>query len=195
MSEASLIQDGDAGGSITTVVRAHIKPGKEEDYEQWLHGINEECGRFAGFQGATVFRPDDESHPHPEYVIVVRFAAYSDLRRWEASQQLAEWRHRLEPLLRDDLSVDLVSSMETWLALPGHSVVVPPPKYKMAVVASVGAAPFGLILIPLLISSLEGVVPPIVVALIILMVMSTAMTWGTMPLLSWLARRWLYPVK
>ena len=66
MSEASLIQDGDAGGSITTVVRAHIKPGKEEDYEQWLHGINEECGRFAGFQGATVFRPDDESHPHPD---------------------------------------------------------------------------------------------------------------------------------
>ena len=149
MSEASLIQDGDAGGSITTVVRAHIKPGKEEDYEQWLHGINEECGRFAGFQGATVFRPDDESHPHPEYVIVVRFAAYSDLRRWEASQQLAEWRHRLEPLLRDDLSVDSVSGMETWFALPGHSVVVPPPKYKMAVVASVGAAPFVLILIPL----------------------------------------------
>ena len=195
MSEASLIQDGDAGGSITTVVRAHIKPGKEEDYEQWLHGINEECGRFAGFQGATVFRPDDESHPHPEYVIVVRFAAYSDFRRWEASQQLAEWRHRLEPLLRDDLSVDSVSGMETWFALPGHSVVVPPPKYKMAVVASVGAAPFVLILIPLLISSLEGVVPPIVVALIILMIMSTAMTWGTMPLLSWLARRWLYPVK
>ena len=89
MSEVSPIQDGVAGGSVTTVVRAHIKPGKEEEYEQWLHGINEECSRFGGFQGATVFRPDDESHPHPEYVIVVRFATYSDLRRWEASQPFA----------------------------------------------------------------------------------------------------------
>ena len=86
MSEVSPVQDGSAGGSVTTVVRAHIKPGKEPDYEEWLHGINEECSQFSGFQGATVFRPDDDSHPHPEYVIVVRLATYSDLRRWEGSQ-------------------------------------------------------------------------------------------------------------
>jgi len=195
MSEVSPVQDGSSGGSVTTVVRAHIKPGKEPQYEEWLHGINEECSQFAGFQGATVFRPDDESHPHPEYVIVVRFATYSDLRRWEGSQQFAEWRNRLEPLLRDDLSVDSVSGMETWFTLPGHSVVVPPPKYKMAVVATIGASPFVLVLIPFLIGVLQGVVPPIVVALIIVFVMSIAMTWGTMPLLSWLGRRWLYPVK
>jgi antibiotic biosynthesis monooxygenase (ABM) superfamily enzyme len=139
MSEVSPVQEGSTGGSVTTVVRAHIKPGKEPEYEEWLHGINEECSQFAGFQGATVFRPDDESHPHPEYVIVVRFANYSDLRRWEGSLQLAEWHHRLEPLLRDDISVDSVSGMETWFTLPGHSVMVPPPKYKMAVVATIGA--------------------------------------------------------
>ncbi len=52
-----------------------------------------------------------------------------------------------------------------------------------------------LVFIPFLIAVLDGVVPPIVVALIILFVMSIAMTWGTMPLLSWLARWWLYPVK
>ena len=126
---------------------------------------------------------------------MVRFANYSDLRRWEGSQQLAEWRNRLEPLLRDDLAVDSVSGMETWFTLPGHSVIVPPPKYKMAVVATIGALPFVLVFIPFLIAVLDGVVPPIVVALIILFVMSIAMTWGTMPLLSWLARWWLYPVK
>ena len=126
---------------------------------------------------------------------MVRFANYSDLRRWEGSQQLAEWRNRLEPLLRDDLAVDSVSGMETWFTLPGHSVMVPPPKYKMAVVATIVALPFVLVFIPFLIAVLDGVVPPIVVALIILFVMSIAMTSGTMPLLSWLARRWLYPVK
>ena len=101
----------------------------------------------------------------------------------------------MEPLLRGDLAVDSVSGMETWFTLPGHSVMVPPPKYKMAVVATIGALPFGLVFIPFLIAVLDGVVPPIVVALIILFVMSIAMTWGTTPLRSWLARRWLYPVK
>ena len=75
--------------SVTTVVRAHIKPDKEQEYEQWLHGINEDVTQFAGFQGATVLRPDDKSHKHPEFVIVVRFATYSDLRRWEHSTQFA----------------------------------------------------------------------------------------------------------
>ena len=126
---------------------------------------------------------------------MVRFANYSDLRRWEGSQQLAEWRNRLEPLLRDDWAVDSVSGTETWFTLPGHAFMVPPPKYKMAVIATTGALPFVLVFIPFLIAVLDGVVPPIVVALIILFVMSIAMTWGTMPLLSWLARRWLYPVK
>ena len=99
------------------------------------------------------------------------------------------------PFLRGDLAVDSVSGMETWFTLPGHSVMVPPPKYKMAVVATIGAFPFVLVFIPFLIAVLDGVVPPIVVALIILFVMSIAMTWGTMPLLSWLARWWRYPVK
>ena len=125
---------------------------------------------------------------------MVRFANYSDLRRWEGSQQLAEWRNRLEPLLRDDLAVNSVSGMETWFTLTRHSVMVPPPKYKMAGGATSGAVSFVLGFIPFLIAVLYGVVPPIVVALIILFVLSIAMTWGTMPLLSCLARRWLYLV-
>ncbi|MEE3142142.1 MAG: hypothetical protein VX307_06065 [Chloroflexota bacterium] len=106
---------------------------------------------------------------------MVRFANYSDLRRWEGSQQLAEWRNRLEPLLRDDLAIDSVSGMETWFTLPGHSVMVPPPKYKMAVVATIGTT-FVLVFIPFLIAVLDGVAPPIVVALIILFVMLIART-------------------
>ena len=73
--------------------------------------------------------------------------------------------------------------------------MVSPPKYKMAVVATIGASPFVLVFIPFLNAVLDGTVPPIVVALIILFVMSIAITGGTMPLLSWLARRWLYQVK
>ena len=195
MAAIPVSEDGKTEESITTVVTAHVKPGKEQEYEQWLHGINEDCVQFAGFQGATILRPDDKSHRHPEYVIVVRFATYSDLRRWEQSPEFAEWRRRLEPLLLEQPAVDTLTGMETWFALPGHTVVVPPPKYKMAAVASLGAAPFVLVVIPLLVQYLHGVLPSIGISIIILLVMSFAMTWVTMPLFTRLARRWLYPTR
>ena len=193
MATFSATEDSKSGESITTVVRAHIKPGKEEGYEEWLRGINEDCAQFAGFQGATILRPNDNSHRHPEYVVVVRFATYTDLRRWEHSLQYAEWRRRLEPLLQHNLATDTLTGLETWFALPGHTVVVPPSKYKMAVVAMLGAAPFVLVVIPLLVQYLNGVLPSIGISIVILLVMSFAMTWVTMPTLTRLARRWLYP--
>ena len=195
MAEIPESNDGQTSESVTTVVRAHIKPDKEQEYEQWIHGISEEVTQFAGFLGATILRPDDKSHQHPEYVVVVRFATYSDLRRWEHSTQFAEWQRRLEPLLVGDIAVDRLPGTETWFTLPGHTVVVPPPKYKMAVVASFGAAPFVMIVIPLLVRYLNGVLPSIGISLVILLVMSFAMTWVTMPLLTRLAGRWLYPTR
>lgn len=128
MTTALPIESPQEDGSITTVVRAHIKPGKEQEYEQWLHGINEDCAKFAGFQGATILTPNDKTHRHPEYVVVVRFATYTDLRRWEHSPQFAEWRQRLQPLTLEDVAINQLTGMETWFALPGHTVVVPPPK-------------------------------------------------------------------
>ena len=195
MASVRASEDATAAESVTTVVRAHIKPDKEQEYEQWLHGINEDCAQFAGFQGATILRPNDKSHRHPEYVVVVRFATYGDLRRWEHSPQFAEWRRRLEPLLLDNPAVNTLTGMETWFALPGHTVVVVPRKYKMAVVATLGAAPFVLVVIPLLVQYLHGVLPSIGISIVILLVMSFAMTWVTMPFLTRLARRWLYPTK
>ncbi len=94
-----------------------------------------------------------------------------------------------------NLAVGTLTGTETWFTLPGHTVVVPPPKYKMAVVASLGAAPFVLVVIPLLVEYLHGVLPSIGISLVILLVMSFAMTWVTMPMLTRLASRWLYPTK
>ena len=184
-----------ADESVTRVIRHHIKTGKEQEFEDWTHGITQEVSQFQGFQGTTILRPGGQSHPHPEYVTVVRFATYTDLRRCEESTQFAEWLQRLEPLLLEASTAQEVTGLETWFTIPGHTVVVPPPKYKMAVLATLGASPFVLVLIPVLISSLGRILPPVVISLIILLIMSVSMTWVTMPLLAWLARRWLYPVR
>ena len=76
MAAISSSGDGQTGESITTVIRARIKPGKEQKYEQWLRGINEDCTLFAGFQGAIILRPDDKSHHHHVFRVVVGFANY-----------------------------------------------------------------------------------------------------------------------
>ena len=85
--------------------------------------------------------------------------------------------------------------MEAWFTLPGHSVVVPPPKYKMAVVTTLGVAPFVLVLIPILIALLSDIMPPVLVSLMSLLLKSVSMTWVIMPLFTRLARWWLYPTK
>ena len=108
---------------------------------------------------------------------------------------MGEWQHRLEPFLAGDIAVDRLTGTETWFTLPGHTVVVPPPKYKMAVVAAFGAAPFVMVVIPLLVQFLDGILPSIGISIFLLVVRSTTMTWVTMPLLTRLARRCPYPAK
>ena len=65
----------------------------------------------------------------------------------------------------------------------------------MAVTASFGAAPFVLVVIPLLVQHLNEVLPSIDIFLVILLVVANDMTSRTMSLLSHLARRWFYPTE
>ena len=54
MAAKPVSEVGKTEESITTLVNAHVKSGKEQEYEQWLHGINEDATQFGGFQGATI---------------------------------------------------------------------------------------------------------------------------------------------
>ncbi len=74
-------------GSVTVVVSNHVRPGKEEDFEQWVMGISEELEGFGGLLGHTTILASADVHP--EYVTVIRFASVDDLGRWEESSQLA----------------------------------------------------------------------------------------------------------
>ena len=62
--------------SITWVIAHHVRPDRERDFEEWLKGITEELAHFRGYQGVTILRPGES--PHPDYVLVVRFATYDD---------------------------------------------------------------------------------------------------------------------
>ncbi len=135
-------------GSVTWVITHQVRPGRQDDFEEWIGGIGDEAARFPGQEGMTVLRPSGESGT--EYVLVVRFASYDDLRRWEESAERAEWLIRLEPLLAEESTFRTETGLETWFQLPGQRVVVPPPKWKMALLILAAIYPLLLIVIPLM---------------------------------------------
>ncbi len=197
MSEAFDAPDDE---SVTWVITHHVRPDRRDDFEDWIAGITDEVSRFRGREGVTVLRPGGESST--EYVVVVRFAAYDDLRRWEESAERAEWLTRLDPLLAATSTYRTETGLETWFQLPGERAVEPPPKWKMSLLIILAIYPLLLVVLPLMgtIFDIPYLGVPITIdsefvvrTLVTAVILVTLMTWVAMPFLTKLFRGWLYP--
>jgi len=193
--------DAASDPSVTWVITHQIRAERRADFETWAGGIIDAVSGFPGHQGVTVLRPGTKGDT--EYVLVVRFAAYPDLRRWETSEERAEWLLRLPPLLAEESTYRTETGLEAWFQLPGHRVVVPPPKWKMALLIVLAIYPLLLIVVPLM-GTLFTDVPylgvPISIGpeffmrtLVTAMILVTLMTWVAMPFLTRIFRPWLTP--
>jgi uncharacterized protein len=58
---------------VTAVISHLVKPGREKDYEQWLHNISGVAQQFEGHAGVSFIRPQDATSL--EYVIILKFEA------------------------------------------------------------------------------------------------------------------------
>jgi uncharacterized protein len=65
---------------VTAVISHIVRPGREQGYEEWLHGIATAAHQFKGHLGVSVIRPCE--HTHPEYVAILRFDHYDNLKTW-----------------------------------------------------------------------------------------------------------------
>ena len=192
---------GRSDESVTWVITQHVLPERTADFEEWVAGIAEDMSHYGGHDGLTVMRPGD--HQDNDYVLIVRFASYEDLHRWETSPERAHWLQELTPLVSAPPTYRDETGLETWFQLPGHHVVVPPPKWKMALLILAAIYPLILIVVPV-VGRLAGDVAWIGVrielspeyfvrTLVTAVILVTLMTWFAMPLLTRLARPWLYP--
>ncbi len=193
----------DDNTEVTWVITYHVNPERRSEFEEWVSGIELALARFPGHRGLTVFRPGQGSDS--EYVLIVRFASIEDLRRWESSPERARWLAELGPLVAEPPDYRTESGLETWFQLPGHKAVVPPPKYKGALLILLGLYPLLLIVLPVL-GELFGESPylavPITVepefftsTLISATILVALMTWVAMPGLTKLFQRWLDPAR
>ena len=70
---------------VTMAISRVAKRGQETELETWIDGVADVVGRFPGNRGIQVIRPRDPSDP--EYVLLVSFDHWRNLRTWIASRE------------------------------------------------------------------------------------------------------------
>lgn len=176
--------------SVTVVISRRVTPGCEAAFEAFLLGVTAACSQFPGYLGSSIFRP--ASADDPEYRVIFKFDRLSNLRRWEASEERQMWFAQAEALTECPPKVQILTGLETWFTLPGKAAIVPPPRYKMALVTWLAVFP----LITLISASLQDQLLPLPLVLRVMVVTAIAvpvMTYILMPQMTRLFAGWLYP--
>ncbi|MEU7826324.1 antibiotic biosynthesis monooxygenase [Catellatospora sp. NPDC049133] len=170
-----------------------VVPGREPDFERWLEEVNAASSRFPGHQGVTWLRP---RHTAPGdkavYHCVLRFRNGRDLSRWLTSPEREVVVRHLAGIAEEAEPRETTTGMETWFSLPGRPVL-PPPRWKMAIVSFLGVYPCVLVFQLLGAEHLSELPLPLVVrAAILPMLLAPILTYLVMPWLSQTLRGFLY---
>lgn len=192
MLEEPLIGKIEDSQQVTAVISHIVKPGREQGYEEWFHGIAFEARKFEGHLGVTAIRPTD--HVYPEYVVILRFAHYVNLKNWLESDVRRDWIDRLQPLIEKPESIQTLTGLETWFSWPNKLLKAPPPRHKMVLVTWLGV--FGtLAVLSRLLAPILSALPILLNQLVTTGLIVVLLTYLIMPRLTRLFGRWLYPEK
>ncbi|GIG02684.1 antibiotic biosynthesis monooxygenase [Catellatospora citrea] len=170
-----------------------VVPGREADFERWLEEVNAASARFPGHQGVTWLRPKDAPQgSEPFYHCVLRFRNGRDLSRWLTSPEREVVVRHLAGIAHEAEPRETTTGMETWFSLPGRPVL-PPPRWKMAIVSFLGVYPCVLVFQLLGAEHLSELPLPLVVrAAILPLLLAPILTYLVMPWLSRALRGFLY---
>jgi len=182
-----LSQMATAPMEVTQVIRRNIIPGHEGQYDDWLRKFMVALREVPGYLSTTVIVPNE--NPNSRY-IVHRFTDETSMINWEKSETR---RKLLEEANRYSTPrYEKATGLETWFAIPGLHAIVPPPRWKMALLtfppAYVLAYVANLIFKPIFV-----VMPLPVNNLIMTLTLVIGLTYFAMPLMSRLLKKWLYP--
>ena len=177
-----------ASTEVTTVVTRHIKPGRDKEYAEWLARMLQTVKKFPGYNGVTIVVPPGTDHD--VRVVLYRFADKGSLENWENSPERKGLVSEVDNYATQ--TFNNASGLETWFQLPNTHSVVPPPKWKMAMVTflagSITSFVSHFILGPYLVSW-----PLVMTTLIFTAILVVTLTYFAMPNLTRTLRRWLYP--
>ncbi len=174
---------------VTAVASRRVKPGREQEFEEWVSGILAAANKFPGYLGSEVLRPSDPEDD--EYRVIFRFDHESNLHAWENSEERQRWLEKVRPLLHEE-KVDVLTGLETWFTLPSKPGEPAPPRYKMAIVTWLAVFPMVAVIFSLFGPWLD-LLPMLLRTMVFTVVMVTLMTYVIMPRMTRLFSFWLYP--
>jgi antibiotic biosynthesis monooxygenase (ABM) superfamily enzyme len=187
MSE-HLVEPGQEG-PVTVSISRRVKPGREGEYETWLHGIIEAASDFPGHMGVNILRPSGATDGR--YVLIYRFDSWAHCEAWEKSDTRQHWVWQLKGIVEGEAETRRVTGLEAWFDLPEVPVQKHAPQWKMAItlIVVVFAIVFPL---QLLILPLTSDWPHFARTLLIAVIQVLLMTYLVMPRVTRLLRGWLF---
>lgn len=168
-----------------------VRPGYRDQFEAALHEFIAASLQAEGQLGVHVIRPPAGSASR-EYGIVRRFSNARARDDFYSSAMFGEWEEKIAPMMEGGPVRQEECGLESWFILPGQHVIIPPPRWKMALVTLLGVYPVS-ILVPRLLGPLIGEIHPLLQALLIAMGIVVLLTWAVMPVLVRLLKPWLHP--
>ncbi|WP_055601847.1 antibiotic biosynthesis monooxygenase [Streptomyces aureus] len=175
-------------GEVTLLIARRVEPGHEAAFELWARGILDSAAAFPGHLGYGLFRSSGGEAP---WFLVHRFRDEAACRAWQDSPERAAWFAGCEGHHHTEIARRTLTGMETWFAKPG-STRPAPPRWKMAISATLAIYPISVLGSLVLIPRLTGL-PLLLSSAIVAGVFNVLMTYVAMPAVSRLLRGWLAP--
>jgi uncharacterized protein len=176
---------------VTVAITRVVKPGREEEYERALHDFVQRSLQLPGQLGVQIIRPVPGSGSR-EYGVIRRFENAKARDDFYRTPLYEEWKHTVAALVEGKPIYEHLSGLETWFTLPGGRAIVPPPRWKMAIMTLLGVYPVSLLLgvtVNKWIADWSILVSSLIVGALIV----TLLTWLMMPYITRFFKFWLYP--
>ena len=178
---------------VAFVISEFVQSGRIQEYEDWVKGINQAAKEFEGFLGADVIRPRD--HENPEYVVLVRFDTYQNIKKWRESSIYQTWIEKSQDFVtREETHFQEASGLDLWFTRPKAISNEPtqPAYYKKVIMGILAVYPL-ILLTNLILGPLLKELPQLLGLFISVVAISALLTYPVMPLLTRLLNFWLYP--
>ncbi|MGK7910627.1 MAG: antibiotic biosynthesis monooxygenase [Synechococcus sp.] len=178
----------DKSQHVTAVITHRVQPDRTSNYEEWIKGISADARQFDGHLGVTILRPQPGASA--DYVIVLQFDSCSHLTTWLNSDIRQGWIDRVQPLIQDQESVQILTGLEGWFQLPKQIGSSAPKRYKQAILVWVAVTIVAICVHPLLAPALQYL-PWLLRVKINVAITVILLTYVIMPRLTRWFKRWL----
>lgn len=173
---------------ISTAITRHIKSDQVEAFEAWLGEMQTAAAGFDGYAGMDVVRPTDADKA--TYVIILRFDSHEQYTTWHESPERGEALERSLAMTTGDPSIEEAHGLEAWFTPPAAQARRAA-RYKTAILTIVGLYPLIVVVGPL-VTAATGL-PAALGTLVTVAIVATMATYWVMPLITRVARHWLFP--